>query len=165
MNRARQSPPRAPRPTSSRSDTARSRPRTVTSTRAAHSASPKSCPRVAADNYDALLLPGGTMNPDNLRQDPAAVRSAGDIVRAGTPVRVTCHRLWTLVQADVVRGPTLTSFPSLRTDLSHTGAAVVDEAVVVDNSPVSRRNPADLPAFCAAIVETFTGTPGSSRDQ
>ncbi|MEV0066641.1 MULTISPECIES: type 1 glutamine amidotransferase domain-containing protein [unclassified Amycolatopsis] len=110
---------------------------------------------VSADDYDALLLPGGTMNPDNLRRDPAAVRFAGDFVRAGKPVGVICHGPWTLVEADVVRGRTLTSFPSVRTDIRNAGGTVVDEEVVVDNGLVSSRNPDDLPAFCAKVIEEF----------
>ncbi|MDT8914513.1 type 1 glutamine amidotransferase domain-containing protein [Amycolatopsis sp. PS_44_ISF1] len=111
--------------------------------------------KVSAGDYDALLLPGGTMNPDNLRQDPAAVAFAGDFVRAGKPVGVICHGPWTLVEADVVRGRTLTSFPSIRTDLANAGANVVDQEVVTDQGLVSSRNPDDLPAFCAKIVEEF----------
>ncbi|MFD9962188.1 type 1 glutamine amidotransferase domain-containing protein [Amycolatopsis sp. NPDC058986] len=110
---------------------------------------------VSADDYDALVLPGGTMNPDNLRRDPAAVRFAGDFVRGGKPVGVICHGPWTLVEADVVRGRTLTSFPSVRTDIRNAGGTVVDEEVVVDDALVSSRDPGDLPAFCRAIVERF----------
>ncbi|MFI5613287.1 type 1 glutamine amidotransferase domain-containing protein [Amycolatopsis sp. NPDC051903] len=110
---------------------------------------------VSSGDYDALLLPGGTMNPDNLRSDPGAVKFAGDFVRAGKPVGVICHGPWTLAEADVIRGRTLTSFPSIRTDLRNAGATVVDEEVVVDGNLVSSRNPGDLPAFCAAVVKAF----------
>ncbi|MBB4689702.1 type 1 glutamine amidotransferase domain-containing protein [Amycolatopsis jiangsuensis] len=113
---------------------------------------------VSASDYDALLLPGGTMNPDNLRRDPAAVKFAGDFVRAGKPVGVICHGPWTLVEADVVRGRRMTSFPSVRTDLRNAGATVVDEEVVRDNGIVSSRDPDDLPAFSKAIVEAFAAS-------
>src|SRR3569833_2774106 len=108
-------------------------------------------------DFDALLLPGGTMNPDNLRTNPDAVKFAGDFVRSGKPVGVICHGPWTLVEADVVRGRTLTSYPSIRTDLRNAGATVVDEEVVVDNGLVSSRNPDDLPAFCRTVVREFAG--------
>jgi protease I len=110
---------------------------------------------VEVGDFDALLLPGGTMNPDNLRTDPAAVKFAGDFVRAGKPVGVICHGPWTLVEADVVRGRTLTSYPSIRTDIRNAGGTVVDEEVVVDNGLVSSRNPDDLPAFCRTVVREF----------
>ena len=112
---------------------------------------------VEVGDFDALLLPGGTMNPDNLRTDPAAVKFAGDFVRAGKPVGVICHGPWTLVEADVVRGRTLTSYPSIRTDIRNAGGTVVDEEVVVDNGLVSSRNPDDLPAFCRTVVREFAG--------
>jgi len=112
---------------------------------------------VDAADFDALLLPGGTMNPDNLRRNPDAVKFAGDFVRAGKPVGVICHGPWTLVEADVVRGRTLTSYPSVRTDIRNAGGTVVDEEVVVDNGLVSSRNPDDLPAFCRTVVREFAG--------
>jgi protease I len=112
---------------------------------------------VEIGDYDALLLPGGTMNPDNLRTDPDAVNFVAGFVRAGKPVGVICHGPWTLVEADVVRGRTLTSYPSIRTDLRNAGATVVDEEVVVDNGLVSSRNPDDLPAFCRTVVREFAG--------
>jgi protease I len=109
----------------------------------------------SAADYDALILPGGVANPDNLRADPDAVAFVQEVFRAGTPVGVICHGPWTLIDADVVRGRTLTSYPSIRTDLRNAGANVVDEEVVVDEGLVSSRNPDDLPAFCAKIVEEF----------
>ncbi len=113
--------------------------------------------RVAADadasDYDGLVLPGGVANPDLLRTDAAAVAFVHDFFEQGKPVGVICHGPWTLIEADVVRGRTLTSWPSLRTDLRNAGATWVDEEVVVDEGLVSSRNPDDLPAFCAKVVE------------
>ncbi|MGB6181711.1 MAG: type 1 glutamine amidotransferase domain-containing protein [Rhodococcus sp. (in: high G+C Gram-positive bacteria)] len=108
---------------------------------------------VKVDAFDALVLPGGTTNPDALRVDADAVSFVGDFVRSGKPVGVICHGPWTLIEADVVRGRTLTSFPSVRTDIRNAGGTVVDEEVVVDGNLVSSRNPDDLPAFCSALVE------------
>jgi protease I len=108
-----------------------------------------------ADEFDGLVLPGGVANPDRLRMDSDAVSFVRSFVESGKPVGVICHGPWTLVEADVVRGRTLTSFPSVRTDLKNAGARWVDEEVVVDNGLVSSRNPDDLPAFCSKIVEEF----------
>jgi protease I len=110
---------------------------------------------VSADEFDALVLPGGVANPDFLRMDEHAVRFARAFFEQGKPVGVICHGPWTLVEADVVRGRTITSWPSLRTDLRNAGAKWVDEEVVVDQGLVSSRKPDDLPAFCAKIVEEF----------
>ncbi|MBA2256642.1 MAG: type 1 glutamine amidotransferase [Thermoleophilaceae bacterium] len=110
---------------------------------------------VSASDYHGLVLPGGVANPDFLRQDADAVRFVREFVESGKPVGVICHGPWTLIEADVVRGKTLTSYPSLRTDLVNAGAEWVDEEVHVDNGLVSSRRPDDLPAFCDKIVEEF----------
>ena len=106
-----------------------------------------------AGDYDALVLPGGVANPDRLRMDEDAVQFVRSFVDGGKPVGVICHGPWTLVEADAVRGRTLTSFPSLRTDILNAGGEWVDEEVHVDDGIVSSRNPHDLPAFCAKVVE------------
>jgi protease I len=108
-----------------------------------------------AGDYDALIMPGGTVNADRLRMDPDVRAFVRGFFEAGKPVGVICHGPWTLVEADLVRGRTLTSYPSLRTDIRNAGGTVVDEEVVIDNGLVSSRNPGDLPAFCAKIVEEF----------
>ena len=104
-------------------------------------------------DYDALVLPGGVANPDFLRADADAVRFVRNFVNTGKPVAAICHGPWTLVEAGVVDGRTLTSWPSLRTDLVNAGATWVDERVHVDNKLVTSRNPDDLPAFCEAMLE------------
>jgi protease I len=114
---------------------------------------------VSVDDYDALILPGGTCNPDRLRINEQAVGFVRDFVTAGKPVGVICHGPWTLVEADVVRGRRITSWPSVRTDLRNAGAEVVDEQVVIDANITSSRWPDDLPAFCEAIVREFSGVP------
>lgn len=111
---------------------------------------------VSPEDFDALILPGGTTNPDKLRTDSDAVEFVRRFVSSGKPVAVICHGPWTLAEADVLQGRTLTSFPSIRTDLRNAGATVVDEEVVVDGNLISSRNPDDLPAFCAALVEQFS---------
>ncbi|MEH1098158.1 type 1 glutamine amidotransferase domain-containing protein [Micromonospora sp. CPCC 205561] len=116
-----------------------------------------------ADGYDALVLPGGVANPDFLRTDPDAVRFVRAFFDAGKPVGVICHGPWTLIEADVVRGRRITSWPSLRTDLTNAGATWVDEEVVADGGLVSSRKPDDLPAFCARIVAEFARDAHASR--
>jgi protease I len=108
---------------------------------------------VRADDYAGLVLPGGVANPDFLRMDEDAVGFVRAFFEQAKPVGVICHGPWTLVEADVVKGRTITSWPSLQTDLRNAGANWVDEEVVVDQGLVSSRNPDDLPAFCAKVVE------------
>ncbi len=112
----------------------------------------------AVDDYDALLLPGGTVNPDKLRIDDAAVGFVRDFVTSGKPVAAICHGPWTLIEAGVAEGRTLTSYPSIRTDLRNAGANVVDQEVAHDGNLITSRSPEDLPAFCAAIVKLFSQT-------
>ena len=107
------------------------------------------------DDYAGLILPGGTMNPDNLRVDEDAIRFVQEFFKTGKPVGAICHGPWTLVEADLVRGRTLTSYPSIRTDIRNAGGNVVDEEVVVDQGLVTSRGPDDLPAFCSKLVEEF----------
>lgn len=109
-----------------------------------------------ASDFDALVLPGGVANPDALRGDPDAVSFVRGFFEQHKPVGVICHGPWTLIEANVVRGRTLTSWPSLKTDLRNAGAEYVDEEVVVDNGLVSSRKPDDLPAFCAKVVEEIS---------
>ena len=109
----------------------------------------------SASDYDGLVLPGGVANPDFLRTDDDAVGFVRAFFEQAKPVGVICHGPWTLVEADVLRGRTITSWPSLQTDIRNAGGTWVDEEVVVDEGLVSSRNPDDLPAFCAKIVEEF----------
>jgi protease I len=106
-------------------------------------------------SFDALVLPGGVINGDFVRADAAAVAFVTAFFDAGKPVAAICHAPWVLIEADVVRGRRMTSWPSLRTDLRNAGAEWVDEQVVVDGNLVTSRNPDDLPAFGKAIVERF----------
>ena len=108
-----------------------------------------------AGEYDALVLPGGVVNADKLRMDEASVAFAKAFFAQHKPVGAICHAAWTLVEGDVVRGRTLTSYPSLQTDLRNAGATWVDEEVVVDEGFVTSRTPGDLPAFNAKLVEEF----------
>jgi protease I len=112
------------------------------------------------DRYDALVLPGGVANPDRLRTDTAAVTFVRSMFERGKPAAVICHGPWTLVEADLVRGRTLTSWPSVRTDINNAGGIWVDQEVVTcDDGPnvlVTSRKPADLPAFCERVVDVFS---------
>jgi protease I len=107
-------------------------------------------------DFDGLVLPGGTVNPDKLRLDDSAVSFVRDFVVSGKPVAAICHGPWTLVEAGVAVGRKLTSYPSIRTDLRNAGARVVDEEVVVDGNLITSRSPSDLPAFCETIVKQFS---------
>jgi protease I len=110
-----------------------------------------------ASEYDGLVLPGGVANPDQLRTEPQALEFVRGFFEAGKPVGVICHGPWTLVDAGVVEGRTLTSWPSLETDLRNAGAEWVDEEVVVDGALVTSRNPDDLPAFKTEMLAAFAG--------
>ena len=115
----------------------------------------------AVEEYDGLILPGGTCNPDRLRMDEDAVSFVRDFVASGKPVAAICHGPWTLVEADVVRGRRVTAFPSLRTDLRNAGADVADDEVVIDRSLITSRKPDDLPAFCDALVRELSAVHAS----
>ena len=110
---------------------------------------------VDAADYDALLLPGGVGNPDRLRAKAKAVALVRAFVDAGKPVAAICHGPWLLVEADVVRGKRVTSWPSIRTDLKNAGGEVVDEAAVTDGNIITSRNPDDVPAFTEALAKAL----------
>lgn len=116
-----------------------------------------------ASAFDALVLPGGVVNADHLRMDPDAVAFARAFFEDSKPVSVICHGAWILVEADVVRGRTLTSYPSLRTDLRNAGATWVDQRVTVDEGLVSSRTPDDLPAFNAKTIEEIAEGPHAGQ--
>ena len=120
---------------------------------------------IRVGDYDGLVIPGGVANPDTLRTDERAVALARAFVEHDKPVAAICHGPWLLVEADVVRGRTLTSWPSLQTDLRNAGAQWVDEEVHNDHGLVSSRKPADLPAFCAKLVEAFAEGPHRPRPE
>jgi protease I len=118
---------------------------------------------VSVEDYDALVLPGGVMNPDYLRLDPRAVEFVRKFVRSGKPVAAICHAPWTLIEADVVRGKRVTSYPSLRTDLINAGANWVDAEVVTDSNLITSRRPDDLPAFCRTLIGSLQGDTRAGR--
>jgi protease I len=105
-----------------------------------------------ASDFDALLLPGGQMNPDKLRMENKAVQLVKDFAAAGKPIAAICHGPWLLVEADIVRGKTVTSWPSVRTDLKNAGANVVDKEVATDGNLITSRKPDDIPAFSQALI-------------
>jgi protease I len=109
----------------------------------------------SAGDYDGLMLPGGVANPDNLRMHDDAVRFVRDFVNAGKPIAAICHAPWILVEADAVRGRTLASWPSLKTDIRNAGGTWVDEQVHVDQGLVTSRKPDDIPAFNEKMIEEF----------
>ena len=113
----------------------------------------------SVDEFDGLILPGGTVNPDKLRLDDSAIAFVRDFVNSGKPVAAICHGPWTLVEAGVVAGRKLTSYPSIRTDIRNAGGKIVDAEVVVDGNLVTSRSPSDLAAFCSAIVDQLAHAP------
>jgi protease I len=116
----------------------------------------------SVNDYDGLVLPGGTVNPDKLRISQDAIGFIKEFFATGKPIGVICHGPWSLVEADLVRGRTLTSWPSVRTDIRNAGGNVVDEEVITDQNLTSSRWPDDLPAFCERIVQEFAASEGSA---
>jgi protease I len=110
---------------------------------------------IQAEEYDGLLLPGGVMNPDKLRMNPEAVGFVKAMADAGKPIAAICHGPWTLVEAGVIKGRTVTSWPSLKTDITNAGGKWVDQEVVTDRGIVTSRKPADIPAFNRKMIEEF----------
>ena len=120
---------------------------------------------VSAEDFDALVLPGGVANPDALRLDEGAVSLAREMLASGRPVAAICHAAWTLVEADVLSGRRLTSWPSLQTDIRNAGGEWVDQSVVVDGNLITSRNPDDLPAFNSALVDALEhGSAGDAAE-
>lgn len=115
----------------------------------------RSLAEASPDDYDAIVLPGGVINPDQLRLEPQAIDFIRYFSHAGKPIAAICHGPWTLIDAGAVRGKQVTSWPSLKTDLKNAGADWVDQDVVVDRGLVTSRKPDDLPAFCAKMIEEF----------
>lgn len=117
---------------------------------------------VSAEDYDALLLPGGQINPDVLRTQRAVIELIREFDASGKPIAAICHAPWLLAEADLIEGRTVTSWPSIRTDLSNAGAAVVDEAVVVDSNLITSRKPDDIPAFTDALMAALNMEPAEA---
>ena len=115
----------------------------------------KTLSQASVDDYDALVLPGGVMNPDHLRMDADAVQFVREFVSTERPVAAICHGPWTLIDAGAVKGRTLTSWPSLKTDLENAGATWVSEEVVTSGPFISSRNPDDIPAFAKTLIQTL----------
>jgi protease I len=111
---------------------------------------------VSADDFDALMLPGGQMNPDKLRMEVRAVELVEEFDAADKPIAAICHGPWLLVEADIVDGRTVTSWPSIRTDLENAGADVVDQEVAIDGNLITSRKPEDIPAFSRALIDALT---------
>lgn len=112
---------------------------------------------VEADGFDALILPGGQMNPDKLRMEPKAIALVQSFASAGKPVAAICHGPWLLAEADILEGRSVTSWPSIRTDLRNAGAQVLDQQVVVDGNLITSRMPDDIPAFSQAVIDALKG--------
>lgn len=115
-------------------------------------------------DYHALLLPGGVMNPDHLRMNPEAVSFVKDFIDAGKPIAAICHGPWTLIEAGAVEGRTMTSWPSLKTDLTNAGAQWEDREVIRDGKLVTSRKPDDIPAFNREMIDLFASEAGTSVD-
>lgn len=116
-----------------------------------------------AEDFDAIILPGGVRNPDHLRTNKAAISLIKTFANAGKPVAAICHGPWLLVEADLLRGRTATSWPSIRTDMKNAGANVVDEPAVTDGNIVTSRNPDDVPAFTEALISLIEMPPAGER--
>lgn len=112
----------------------------------------------SCEGYDALLLPGGQINPDLLRVEDRAVALVKDFAKAGKPIAAICHAPWLLIEADLVQGKTATCYTSIRTDLKNAGANVVDQEVAIDGNLITSRNPNDIPAFSKALIEALAET-------
>jgi protease I len=119
--------------------------------------------KASAEDFDAIILPGGVRNPDQLRTDAKAIQLIRDFAARKKPVAAICHGPWLLVEADLLRGRTATSWPSIRTDLRNAGAKVVDEAAVVDDNIVTSRNPQDVEEFTRAVIELVEKAPQASE--
>lgn len=116
----------------------------------------KELSQARAENFDALLLPGGVMSPDTLRMNPEAVNFVKEFVKSHKPIAAICHGPWTLINAEAVKGKTITSWPSIKTDLINAGAKWIDSEVAKDNNLVTSRKPDDIPAFNKAMIELFS---------